>query len=42
LEGKPRATLDAIYKLGVSPADANLLNCHVVDGNVVVVVVDNE
>lgn len=29
--------LRAIYGLGISPYDANLLNCHVVDGRVVIV-----
>lgn len=37
LKGMVRTAIGAIYRLGMSPYDANLVNCHVVGGRVMVV-----
>lgn len=38
LRSMVKTAIGAIYSLGVSPSDANLVNCHVVDGNRVMIV----
>lgn len=37
LEEELRAALSAVYRLGVSLDNANLVNCHLVDGKVFIV-----
>ncbi|OIW31923.1 hypothetical protein CONLIGDRAFT_667740 [Coniochaeta ligniaria NRRL 30616] len=38
LRGMLKTAIGAIYRLGVSPCDANLVNCHVVAGNRIMIV----
>lgn len=38
LRSMVKTAIGAIYGLGVSPSDANLVHCHVVDGNRVIIV----
>lgn len=38
LRSMVKTAVGAVYRLGVSPSDANLVNCHVVDGDRVMIV----